>query len=142
MRIALSSMYQLHANDFTMCINSTHSVHTDSCIDCLLSSTTLSIGMFQYDRNMLYIHPSEACLVASQEVASRLNASLHYGLSAYEVEQRRKSVGLNEFEITEDEPLWKKYLGQVLWFADWLLLYISSYWYFFPDVYNIGIMYM
>ena len=63
---------------------------------------------------MLYLHSSDACVITPQEVASRLNANLHYGLSSYEVVQRRKVVGSNEFEITEDDPLWKKYLGQVM----------------------------
>ena len=68
---------------------------------------------FLQNEKMLYIHSSEACLYTPQEVASRLNANLHYGLSTYEVSERRQRSGHNEFEVTEDEPLWKKYLGQV-----------------------------
>ena len=62
---------------------------------------------------MLFINSAEACLASAQEVASRMSANLHYGLSSYEVERRRKMVGSNEFEISEDDPLWKKYLDQV-----------------------------
>ena len=62
---------------------------------------------------MLYVNSTEACLYTPQEVATRLNTNFHYGLSSFDVEQRRKVVGSNEFEITEDDPLWKKYLGQV-----------------------------
>ena len=62
---------------------------------------------------MLFINSADACLASAQEVASRLGANLHYGLSSYEVERRRKLAGCNEFEISEEEPLWKKYLDQV-----------------------------
>jgi magnesium-transporting ATPase (P-type) len=35
------------------------------------------------------------------------------GLNQSEVTQRRSYHGFNEFEISKEEPLWKKYLGEV-----------------------------
>uniref|UniRef100_A0A4W3IJI8 Calcium-transporting ATPase n=1 Tax=Callorhinchus milii TaxID=7868 RepID=A0A4W3IJI8_CALMI len=39
-------------------------------------------------------------------------ADLHNGLKNGDISQRRTFHGWNEFEISEDEPLWKKYISQ------------------------------
>ncbi|XP_026537489.1 calcium-transporting ATPase type 2C member 1 isoform X3 [Notechis scutatus] len=46
------------------------------------------------------------------EVASILQADIQNGLKNNEVCHRRAFHGWNEFDITEDEPLWKKYISQ------------------------------
>ncbi|XP_078275827.1 calcium-transporting ATPase type 2C member 1 isoform X1 [Rhinoraja longicauda] len=46
------------------------------------------------------------------EVASILQGDLHNGLKNCEISRRRAYHGWNEFEINEDEPLWKKYISQ------------------------------
>ncbi|CAI9541675.1 unnamed protein product [Staurois parvus] len=46
------------------------------------------------------------------EVAWKLKADLQNGLNNAEVCHRRASHGWNEFDIGEDEPLWKKYIAQ------------------------------
>ncbi|XP_034259859.1 calcium-transporting ATPase type 2C member 1 isoform X1 [Pantherophis guttatus] len=46
------------------------------------------------------------------EVASILKADIQNGLKNCEVCHRRAFHGWNEFDITEDEPLWKKYISQ------------------------------
>ncbi|XP_073887125.1 calcium-transporting ATPase type 2C member 1 isoform X11 [Macaca fascicularis] len=46
------------------------------------------------------------------EVASILQADLQNGLNKCEVSHRRAFHGWNEFDISEDEPLWKKYISQ------------------------------
>ncbi|XP_055514522.1 calcium-transporting ATPase type 2C member 1 isoform X1 [Leucoraja erinacea] len=48
------------------------------------------------------------------EVASILQVlgDLHNGLKNCEISRRRAYHGWNEFEINEDEPLWKKYISQ------------------------------
>ncbi|KAM4658232.1 calcium-transporting ATPase type 2C member 1 isoform 3-T8 [Amazona ochrocephala] len=46
------------------------------------------------------------------EVASILQANLQNGLKNCEVCHRRAFHGWNEFDISEDEPLWKKYISQ------------------------------
>nr|XP_020473106.1 calcium-transporting ATPase type 2C member 1 isoform X1 [Monopterus albus] len=53
------------------------------------------------------------------EVASILQADLQLGLTQGEVSRRRAYHGWNEFDISEDEPLWRKYLSQ---FKDPLIL--------------------
>lgn len=57
------------------------------------------------------------------EVACALQADLQFGLNREEVERRRTYHGWNEFDISEDEPLWKKYLSQ---FKDPLILLLLS----------------
>ncbi|KAG7283007.1 hypothetical protein CRUP_028524 [Coryphaenoides rupestris] len=47
------------------------------------------------------------------EVACILQAELQLGLSHEEVTRRRAYHGWNEFDISEEEPLWKKYICQV-----------------------------
>lgn len=61
---------------------------------------------------MVHLRSDEAASLTYQNVASRLRTNLHSGLHQDEAEHRRKIHGFNEFEITEEEPLWKKYLGQ------------------------------
>lgn len=46
-------------------------------------------------------------------VATTLRTSLSSGLSSQEACLRRCAYGHNEFEIQQEDPLWKKYLGQV-----------------------------
>ncbi|KAM6132521.1 LOW QUALITY PROTEIN: calcium-transporting ATPase type 2C member 1 [Pterocles gutturalis] len=46
------------------------------------------------------------------EVASILQANLQNGLKNCDVCHRRAFHGWNEFDISEDEPLWKKYISQ------------------------------
>ena len=48
-----------------------------------------------------------------EEVARLLQSDTNIGLPSREVLTRRQVVGYNEFKETEDDPLWKKYLGQV-----------------------------
>ena len=56
---------------------------------------------------------SEAAVSTVADVVSRLSADCAIGLTATEVERRRKVFGRNEFVIKKDEPLWRKYINQV-----------------------------
>ena len=62
---------------------------------------------------MIRMNTHEASRLTYQDVAERFQADLQNGLTSGEVAQRRRLYGFNEFDISEDEPLWKKYLGQV-----------------------------
>ena len=57
---------------------------------------------------------SEAAVSTIPDIVRRLGADCSKGLSTDQVEQRRHVHGLNEFEIKEDDPLWRKYINQVL----------------------------
>uniref|UniRef100_A0A7N8YQM1 Calcium-transporting ATPase n=1 Tax=Mastacembelus armatus TaxID=205130 RepID=A0A7N8YQM1_9TELE len=57
------------------------------------------------------------------EVACILQAELQLGLTQDEVVRRRAYHGWNEFDISEDEPLWKKYISQ---FKDPLILLLLA----------------
>ena len=56
---------------------------------------------------------SEAAVSTVADVVNRLSADCAAGLSADEVERRRKLFGRNEFIIKKEEPLWRKYVNQV-----------------------------
>ena len=62
---------------------------------------------------MARLRSEEASQMTSQAVASYLNTSIHTGLSNTEAQHRQRIHGHNEFEISEEEPFWKKYLDQV-----------------------------
>ncbi|KAF7656998.1 hypothetical protein LDENG_00033360 [Lucifuga dentata] len=57
------------------------------------------------------------------EVVCILQADLQLGLSQEEVNRRRAYHGWNEFDISEEEPLWKKYISQ---FKDPLILLLLA----------------
>uniref|UniRef100_A0A665U6W8 Calcium-transporting ATPase n=1 Tax=Echeneis naucrates TaxID=173247 RepID=A0A665U6W8_ECHNA len=57
------------------------------------------------------------------EVVCILQADLQLGLTQEEVSQRRAYHGWNEFDINEEEPLWKKYISQ---FKDPLILLLLA----------------
>ncbi|XP_030637269.1 calcium-transporting ATPase type 2C member 1 [Chanos chanos] len=57
------------------------------------------------------------------EVACLLQADLQRGLNHNEVTRRRAYHGWNEFDISEDEPLWKKYISQ---FKDPLIMLLLA----------------
>ncbi|GAV08918.1 hypothetical protein RvY_18537 [Ramazzottius varieornatus] len=65
----------------------------------------------------------EACQLDVEQVRSTLETDLERGLSVDEVERRRRTYGLNEFNIAEDTPLWKKYIDQ---FKDPLILLLGA----------------
>eukprot|EP00064_Thunnus_orientalis_P018048 superscaffoldBa00004030_g18137 len=57
------------------------------------------------------------------EVSCVLQADLQRGLTQEEVSRRRNYHGWNEFDISEEEPLWKKYISQ---FKDPLILLLLA----------------
>ncbi|KAJ8290825.1 hypothetical protein GJAV_G00018010 [Gymnothorax javanicus] len=57
------------------------------------------------------------------EVACLLQADLQHGLTEIEVTHRRAYHGWNEFDISEDEPLWRKYISQ---FKDPLIMLLLA----------------
>uniref|UniRef100_A0A8D0CWU4 P-type Ca(2+) transporter n=1 Tax=Sander lucioperca TaxID=283035 RepID=A0A8D0CWU4_SANLU len=57
------------------------------------------------------------------EVVCVLQADLQLGLTQGEVSRRRAYHGWNEFDISEDEPLWRKYISQ---FKDPLILLLLA----------------
>jgi len=62
---------------------------------------------------MRCLKSSEAAGMSYHDIALELEVDIHVGISEFEVGQRRRNHGYNEFDITDDEPMWKKYLGQV-----------------------------
>ncbi|KAL1439805.1 hypothetical protein MTO96_009654 [Rhipicephalus appendiculatus] len=54
----------------------------------------------------------EACQLPFEVVAERLGTDLRRGLSWHEAHRRLLTVGANEFEVRQEEPLCKKYLDQ------------------------------
>lgn len=64
------------------------------------------------ERGMRVLRTEEACGLSYDEVSSILNADFTNGLSWPEAERRLSLYGYNEFEVTAEEPLWKKYIEQ------------------------------
>ena len=62
---------------------------------------------------MKSVSSKQACHSSIKEVAELLDVNLSNGLDREEVVRRRSVHGWNDFDITEDTPLWKKYLEQV-----------------------------
>ena len=59
------------------------------------------------------LRASEASSSSVVEVMQRLRVDGDGGLSAGEAERRRRVHGFNELLISEEEPIWRKYINQV-----------------------------
>ncbi|KAM7283946.1 cholinesterase [Ixodes scapularis] len=73
-------------------------------------------GGTQDERNLWMpggMRTEEACQRPYEEVAQQLGTDLRRGLSWREANRRLVSLGPNEFEVRQEEPLWKKYSEQI-----------------------------
>lgn len=59
------------------------------------------------------ISSGKASSLSVSEVLKQFRSDPVRGLANDEVERRRKLHGLNEFDVVEDTPLWRKYIDQV-----------------------------
>ncbi|KAL6109921.1 atp2c1 [Pungitius sinensis] len=84
----------------------------------------LSQRQFSEDETMVPVLTSKkASELPVHEVLCVLQADLQVGLNEEEVSRRRAYHGWNEFDISEEEPLWKKYISQ---FKDPLILLLLA----------------
>nr|XP_040020921.1 LOW QUALITY PROTEIN: calcium-transporting ATPase type 2C member 1 [Gasterosteus aculeatus aculeatus] len=84
----------------------------------------LSQRPFSEDETMVPVLTSKkASELPVHEVLCVLQADLQVGLNQEEVSRRRAYHGWNEFDISEEEPLWKKYISQ---FKDPLILLLLA----------------
>lgn len=60
----------------------------------------------------MWISAVESSILTWEEVAERLNVDVRRGLSWREANDRMNFVGPNEFQVKEQDPLWKKYIEQ------------------------------
>lgn len=63
---------------------------------------------------MTFLTSESASTKSYSEVLSMLSTDVRHGLGDSEVLLRRKMHSSNEFKVTEADPLWKKYLEQVI----------------------------
>ncbi|KAK2192811.1 hypothetical protein NP493_22g04042 [Ridgeia piscesae] len=70
-----------------------------------------------------YMKATEAASLSCFEVGHKTATDLDYGLTSAEVVDRHRVHGFNEFHITQEEPLWKKYIAQ---FKDPLILLLLA----------------
>jgi len=72
----------------------------------------------------MWLTTKEASAVSSEDVVSRLRVSYRSGLSWKECEFRRQMIGYNEFLVHQGDPLWKKYIEQVIYNHTYLIIYL------------------
>ncbi|XP_013136423.1 PREDICTED: calcium-transporting ATPase type 2C member 1 [Papilio polytes] len=60
----------------------------------------------------MWISAVESSILAWEEVSDRLHVDVRRGLSWREANDRMNFVGPNEFQVKEEDPLWKKYIEQ------------------------------
>ncbi len=63
---------------------------------------------------MNWVSSEKAAELSYYEIAHHLNTDIQQGLTVVEAIRRQRLHGFNEFDVKEDEPLWKKYLDQVI----------------------------
>jgi len=64
------------------------------------------------EEDMIFISSARASTCSYHEIETTLQTNIKHGLLSNEAEHRQKLYGLNEFDVGEDDPLWKKYLYQ------------------------------
>ncbi|CAH3141856.1 unnamed protein product [Porites lobata] len=74
----------------------------ENCVEDLKASETMST----------VISSGKASSLSISDVLKQFHTDPVRGLSYDEVERRRKFHGLNEFDLVEDVPLWRKYIEQ------------------------------
>jgi len=60
----------------------------------------------------MWLTAEQATGLTVSEVEWQLQSNIRDGLSWKEAENRRGILGPNEFVVTEEEPIWKKYIEQ------------------------------
>ncbi|XP_049874165.1 calcium-transporting ATPase type 2C member 1 isoform X2 [Pectinophora gossypiella] len=60
----------------------------------------------------MWISAVESSILTWEEVAERLRVDVRRGLTWREANDRMNFVGPNEFQVKEEDPLWKKYIEQ------------------------------
>ncbi|UJR36426.1 hypothetical protein I4U23_029149 [Adineta vaga] len=61
---------------------------------------------------MTFMNSDAACRMTNEEIIKILQTDGRLGLNESEISNRLKYYGHNDFEIDDEEPMWKKYLGQ------------------------------
>ncbi|RXN00334.1 Calcium-transporting ATPase type 2C member 1 [Acipenser ruthenus] len=84
----------------------------DSSIAQAIASRVEDLPCCEDEKMVPVLTSKRASELPVNEVACILQADLQYGLSHSEVSHRRAYHGWNEFDIGEEEPLWKKYISQ------------------------------
>ena len=59
----------------------------------------------------------DAAVLSTDDVITKLETNVEFGLNQIEVEKRQAVFGSNEFDVEPDAPLWKKYLEQVCMYS-------------------------
>jgi Ca2+-transporting ATPase len=62
---------------------------------------------------MNWVPSEKAAELSYYEIVQHLNTDVQHGLTEVEAARRQRVHGFNDFDVKEDDPLWKKYLEQV-----------------------------
>jgi P-type Ca2+ transporter type 2C len=97
----------------------THTLTNLSCsyLSEIKFSATVASTSFEYVPSVEHkvstmMNSDVACRTNVSEIIKILQTDPKSGLNDDEVVSRRKFYGHNDFDIDDDEPMWKKYLGQ------------------------------
>lgn len=74
------------------------------------------MASFENDENRhgigLPLHSDVVCRMTVSELLAQLKTDPKLGLQESEIDARRGLYGSNDFDTDDEEPIWKKYLGQ------------------------------
>ncbi|KAJ8303395.1 hypothetical protein KUTeg_019791 [Tegillarca granosa] len=78
----------------------------------LVSGSHLKDNKGEKEVMMCTLTSERASQLSAEEVEEQLRTNINTGLTEDEAVRRRAIHGYNDFDISKDEPLWKKYLDQ------------------------------
>ncbi|XP_064598855.1 calcium-transporting ATPase type 2C member 1-like [Liolophura sinensis] len=93
-------------------LSSTLDFRGEKLISVATTTTSTAVCVEGTGEMMRLMKSEEASQKSVEEVQAALDTDFNLGLNEAEVANRRRVHGWNEFEISQEEPLWKKFLSQ------------------------------
>lgn len=67
------------------------------------------------DDMLHFFSSAKVSSMSIEDVLREFRSDVTLGLSDEEADRRKRIYGLNEFDVGQETPLWRKYVDQVLW---------------------------
>ena len=90
-------------------------VEAPECTDSSECENSTCLRKLQEEKEDMLTHitSQKAASIPVKDLEGIYHTNLEHGMSQDEAVRREKICGPNEFDVKEDDPLWRRYLNQV-----------------------------